>query len=104
MLNNESDYRDLDFEEDILPPGQKTIITRNILKFNRGVKLLLDSKQQTGYSAIALVTGGARYGESVALLNHLNTPAPPPPTGSPPRPAPPLRPDSPPTTRFMEPY
>ncbi len=98
MLNNESDYRDLDFEEDILPPGQKTIITRNILKFNRGVKLLLDSKQQTGYSAIALVTGGAGYGKSVALLNYLNSLEPLPHTGFPACAAIRIRPDSTPKT------
>jgi len=98
MFDIESDYSDLGFEEDILPPGQKTIITSNILKFNRGMKLLLDSKQQTGYSAIALVTGRAGCGKSVAVLNFLNNLAPLPHTGFPACVAIRIRPDSNPKT------
>jgi hypothetical protein len=104
MFDIENDYSDLGFEEDILPPGQKTIITRNIEKFNRGVKLLLDSKQQTGYSAIALVTGRAGYGKSVALLNYLNSLVPRPHTGLPACAAIRIRPDSNPKTVVQDLY
>src|SRR6266700_1026203 len=83
MFDFESDFKNFGFEEDILPPGQKTINTRNIEKFNRVVKLLLDAKQLTGYSAIALATGSGGCWKSVAILNFLNNLAPHPHTGFP---------------------
>jgi hypothetical protein len=104
MFDFESDFSNFGFEEDILPPGQQTIITRNILKFNRGVQLVLDARQQTGYSAIVLVTGRAGSGKSVAILNFLNNLAPYPHTGFPACIAIRIRPDSNPRTVVQDLY
>jgi AAA domain len=104
MFDFESDFKNFGFEEDILPPGQKTIHTRNIEKFNRVVKLLLDAKQLTGYSAIALATGRAGCGKSVAILNFLNNLAPHPHTGFPACIAIHIRPDSNPRTVVQDLY
>lgn len=69
------DYDDLNlgFDEMQLPPDKKPIETRNIKRFNFYIKLLLESKQKTGYSTMAIVTGRAGIGKTMAIWNYLNS-------------------------------
>jgi AAA domain len=69
------DYDDLNlgFDEKQLPPGQKPIETRNIKRFNFFIKLLIESKQKTGYSTMGIVTGRSGIGKTIAIWNYLNS-------------------------------
>jgi hypothetical protein len=69
------DYDDLNlgFDEMQLPPDKKPIETRNIKRFNLYIKLLLESKQKTGYSTMAIVTGRTGIGKTMAIWNYLNS-------------------------------
>lgn len=69
-MNNSK--RDVDFDEDRLPPDQNPIITNSMEKFLFFVELLMRSKQMTGYSTMAVVTGLAGVGKTIAIQTFLN--------------------------------
>jgi DNA transposition AAA+ family ATPase len=73
----------LGFEDDLLPPGQAPIITKNIEKFNLAVRLLIEAKQKTGYNMMGVATGRPGVGKTIAILNYLNSQAARPHTGLP---------------------
>jgi hypothetical protein len=73
----------LGFEDDLLPPGQEAIITKNIEKFNLSVRLLIEAKQKTGYSVMGVATGRPGVGKTIAILNYLNSQVARPHTGLP---------------------
>jgi AAA domain len=73
----------LGFEDDLLPPGQAPIITKNIEKFNLTVQLLIEAKQKTGYSMMGVATGRPGVGKTIAILNYLNSQVARPHTGVP---------------------
>jgi hypothetical protein len=61
-----------DFEEDRLPPGQKLIVTQNIIKFDMFAEKVIEAKKQTGYSVMGLATAKSGWGKSIALHNFLD--------------------------------
>ena len=63
--------RGLHFDEDRLPPGQNPIITNSMEKFLFFVELLMRSKQKTGYTTMAVVTGLAGVGKTIAIQTFL---------------------------------
>ncbi len=60
-------YLNTYFDEDRLPPGQKTIEIVGVKDFRSLVEMLLDSRQKTGYSMMAVATGYSGVGKSIAL-------------------------------------
>src|SRR5258707_2848 len=60
-----------DFEEDRLPPGQKTIMTQNIIKFRMFARKVIEAKEQTGYGLMGIVTAKSGWGKSIAILDFL---------------------------------
>jgi hypothetical protein len=81
--DNGYDDVNLGFDEDLLPPGQEPILTRNVKKFKLFVRLLIESKQKTGYTAMGVATGRIGVGKTIAILNYLNSLGPRPHTGLP---------------------
>jgi hypothetical protein len=57
----------LPFEEDHLPPGQEPIETRSVKQLATLARLLTSSRERTGYSAMAVVTGPPGVGKSIAV-------------------------------------
>ena len=71
-MNN---YRQLNghFDENRLPPGQSPIITNSMEQFLLFVEMIMQSKQKTGYSTMAVVTGLAGVGKTIAIQTFLNS-------------------------------
>src|SRR5260370_34884524 len=67
------DHDDLydDFEEDRLPPGQKNIMTQNIIKCRMFARKVIEAKEQTGYGLMGIVTAKSGWGKSIAILDFL---------------------------------
>ncbi len=61
-----------DFEEDRLPPGQKLIITQNILKFDMFARKVIEAKAQTGYRNVGIATAKSGWGKSIAFHHFLD--------------------------------
>jgi AAA domain len=61
-----------DFEEDRLPPGQKTIMTQNIIKFRMFARKVIEAKEQTGYGLMGIATAKSGWGKSRAMLDFLD--------------------------------
>lgn len=59
--------RYLPFDEDHLPLGQDPIETKSVKQLASFANLLLTTRQQTGYSAIAVITGFPGVGKSTAV-------------------------------------
>lgn len=57
------------FDGDQLPPGQKPIETKSLKRFQAFVEMLMQSKQKTGYTTMAAVTGKSGIGKTIALLD-----------------------------------
>ena len=62
---------DQDFDGDQLPPGQKTLETRSLKRFQLFVDMIAQSKQKTGYTTMGAVTGDSGIGKTIALLDLL---------------------------------
>src|SRR5260370_12343896 len=67
------DHDDLydDFEEDRLPPGQKTIMTQNIIKFRMFARKVIEAKEQTRYGLMGIVTANSSWSKPIAILDFL---------------------------------
>ena len=61
-----------DFEGDRLPPGQKTIMTQNIIKFRMFARKVIEAKEQTGYGLMGIATAKSGWGKSIAMLDFLD--------------------------------
>ncbi len=61
-----------DFEEDRLPPGQKLIITQNIIKFDMFARKVIEAKAQTGYRNVGIATAKSGWGKSIAFHHFLD--------------------------------
>jgi hypothetical protein len=61
-----------DFEEDRLPPGQKLIITQNIIKFDMFANKVIEAKKQTGYRNVGIATAKSGWGKSIAFHHFLD--------------------------------
>ena len=59
------------FDDDDLPPGQLPIVTKSVEQFNFFVGFIIHSKEKTGYSTMAIVTGKAGSGKTVAIQTFL---------------------------------
>lgn len=62
----------LDFDEDRLPPGQQPIITNSIEQFYLSIDMIVRARVLTGYSTMAVVTGLAGVGKTIAIQSYLN--------------------------------
>ena len=62
----------LDFDEDRLPPGQQPIITNSIEQFYLSIDMIVRARELTGYSTMAVVTGLAGVGKTIAIQSYLN--------------------------------
>jgi DNA transposition AAA+ family ATPase len=61
---------DLDFENR-LPPGQAPIMTTSVKRFHAYMQFLMQSREQTGYATMGVVTGDAGVGKTIALQTYL---------------------------------
>ena len=68
----EHTYVNTYFDEDVLPPGQKLINTIGVEDVRSLMEMLLISKQLTGYSMMAVITGPSGVGKSVTVRNVLD--------------------------------
>lgn len=59
------------FDEDGLPPGQKTIATTSFELFKLQADLLMKSKSKTGYSTMGVVTGLSGVGKTIATWDFI---------------------------------
>lgn len=59
--------------EDHLPPGQKLIETHGVIKLRNITKFLMRSKDRTGYWKIAVITGKAGIGKTIAVQAFVDT-------------------------------
>ena len=68
-------YRQLNghFDENNLPPGQSPIVTNSMEQFLLFVDMIMQSKQKTGYSTMAVVTGLAGVGKTIAIQTFLKS-------------------------------
>jgi hypothetical protein len=77
-MKNDSEWEST-FDEDRLPPGQVPILTAGVRQCLFEIELLIRSKQLTGYSMMAAVTGKSGIGKTIAIqvcINNLAAHAP----------------------------
>jgi AAA domain len=69
-----SDYTELSvlFDEDRLPPGQLPIVTAAVKQCQTVIELLVRSRQLTGYSTMAVITGWSGVGKTIAIQACIN--------------------------------
>jgi DNA transposition AAA+ family ATPase len=63
---------DLDFENR-LPPGQVPIMTTSVERFLAFMQFLMQSRAETGYATMAVVTGEAGVGKTIALQSYMQS-------------------------------
>lgn len=63
---------DLDFENR-LPAGQPPILTRSVQRFQAAMQFMLQSREQTGYATMGVVTGDAGVGKTIAVQTYLQS-------------------------------
>ncbi len=61
---------DLDFENR-LPFGQAPIMTNSVQRFHACMQFIMQSREQTGYATMGLVTGDAGLGKTIAIQTYL---------------------------------
>jgi len=67
------EYADaLDFENR-LPPGQAPIMTTSVKRFHAYMHLLMQSRAETGYATMGVITGDAGVGKTIAIQTVLST-------------------------------
>ncbi len=63
---------DLDFENR-LPPGQAPIMTTSIKRFHEYMQFIMQSREQTGYATMGVVTGDAGVGKTIAVQSWIQS-------------------------------
>jgi len=63
---------DLDFENR-LPPGQAPIMTTSLKRFHAYMHLLMQSRAQTGYATMGVITGDAGVGKTIAVQTYVQS-------------------------------
>ncbi|MBF6613395.1 MAG: ATP-binding protein [Chloroflexi bacterium] len=61
---------DLDFENR-LPFGQAPIMTNSVKRFHACMQFIMQSREQTGYATMGIVTGDAGLGKTIAIQTYL---------------------------------
>jgi len=61
---------DLDFENR-LPFGQTPIMTNSVKRFHACMQFIMQSREQTGYATMGVVTGDAGLGKTIAFQTYL---------------------------------
>jgi DNA transposition AAA+ family ATPase len=61
---------DLDFENR-LPYGQAPITTNSVKRFQACMQFIMQSREQTGYATMGIVTGDAGLGKTIAIQTYL---------------------------------
>jgi len=61
---------DLDFENR-LPYGQAPIMTNSVKRFQACMQFIMQSREQTGYATMGIVTGDAGLGKTIAIQAYL---------------------------------
>lgn len=61
---------DLDFENR-LPFGQPPIMTSSVRRFHACMQFIMESREQTGYATMGIVTGDAGLGKTIAIQTYL---------------------------------
>lgn len=61
---------DIDFENR-LPFGQAPIMTNSVKRFHACMQFILQSREQTGYATMGIVTGDAGLGKTIAVQTYL---------------------------------
>ncbi len=65
------EYADgLDFENR-LPPGQAPIMTQSVKRFHACMQFMMQSREETGYATMGVVTGDAGVGKTIAVQTYL---------------------------------
>jgi len=68
---------DLDFENR-LPYGQAPIMTNSVKRFQACMQFIMQSREQTGYATMGIVTGDAGLGKTIAFRRTCRTSSPAP--------------------------
>jgi DNA transposition AAA+ family ATPase len=63
---------DLDFENR-LPAGQAPIMTQSVKRFHAYMQFIMQSREETGYATMGVVTGDAGVGKTIALQIYLQS-------------------------------
>ncbi len=61
---------DLDFENR-LPAGQAPIMTQSVKRFHACMQFMMQSREETGYATMGVVTGDAGVGKTIAVQTYL---------------------------------
>ena len=61
---------DLDFENR-LPPGQAPIMTNSVKRFHAYMQFMMQSREETGYATMGVITGDAGVGKTIAIQTYL---------------------------------
>lgn len=61
---------DLDFENR-LPFGQTPIMTNSVKRFHACMQFIMQSREQTGYATMGIVTGDAGLGKTIAIQTYM---------------------------------
>jgi hypothetical protein len=61
---------DLDFENR-LPVGQAPIMTQSVKRFHACMQFMMQSREETGYATMGVVTGDAGVGKTIAVQTYL---------------------------------
>ena len=63
---------DLDFENR-LPVGQAPIMTTSVKRFHAFMQFLMQSRAETGYATMGVITGDAGLGKTIALQTYIQS-------------------------------
>jgi DNA transposition AAA+ family ATPase len=63
---------DLDFENR-LPVGQAPIMTQGVKRFHACMQFMMQSREETGYATMGVVTGDAGVGKTIAIQTYLQS-------------------------------
>ncbi|MDQ2904229.1 MAG: ATP-binding protein [Chloroflexota bacterium] len=63
---------DLDFENR-LPPGQAPIMTTSVQRFHAYMQFIMQSREETGYATMGVITGDAGVGKTIAIQTYLQS-------------------------------
>ena len=63
---------DLDFENR-LPAGQAPIMTTSVKRFHAYMQFIMQSREETGYATMGVITGDAGVGKTIALQTYLQS-------------------------------
>lgn len=63
---------DLDFENR-LPIGQAPILTTSVKRFHASMHFMMQSREETGYATMGVITGDAGVGKTIAIQTYLQS-------------------------------